>query len=148
MIKEYTHKNGKDFDFLIGKSIVKVEKFKEKGMFDDVNNYKLTCHDGTIIIVEENEGCAGCGNGWSNFEELKKLENNRNIITAINVEYEDEDRFKMFVYYQHGGINQLIGDDGYGNGYYGGGFYVLIDDTYQTKYKNIFEEENNNGVKK
>lgn len=41
LIKEYTHKDGKDFDFLIGKSIVKVEQFKEKGIFDYVNKYKF-----------------------------------------------------------------------------------------------------------
>ena len=36
------------------------------------------------------------------------------------------DEFIMFIYYEDNTINQLKGDDGYGNGWYGGGFYVTI----------------------
>lgn len=125
------HKDGKDFDFLIGKSIIKVE---EKEFKDDwgsiVYGYVLTCKDGTIIEIETNEGCGGCANGWSSFNDLKKLEENNNIITNIETKYTEDgyedDEFTMFVYYEDGKINQLKGDDGYGNGYYGGGFYVTI----------------------
>ena len=126
------HYDGRDFDFLIGKSIIKVE---EKIVKDDYgylcDGYVLTCNDGTIIEIGINEGCGGCGNGWSSFDDLKKLEDNNNVITNIKVAYKDgweEDKFKMFVYYEDGTINELNGDDGYGNGYYGGGFYVTIKD--------------------
>lgn len=116
------HCNGGDFDFLLGKSIIKVE--------DKSEGYILTCGDGTIIKVATNEGCGGCGNGWSSFNDLMKLEKNNNVITNIKTEYSkdnwDEDKFKMFVYYEDGKINELNGDDGYGNGYYGGGFYITI----------------------
>ena len=127
------HCNGKDFNFLIGKSISKVESKKVKDEYDDlVDGYVLTCNDRTIIEVVTNEGCGGCSNGWSSFNDLKKLEENNNIITNIKVEYSkdgwEDDEFKMFVYYEDGQINELNGDDGYGNGYYGGGFYVTIRD--------------------
>ena len=61
---------------------------------------------------------------------LKFLEENNNIITNIEVKYTEDgwedDEFTMFVYYEDNTINQLKGDDGYGNGFYGGGFYVTI----------------------
>lgn len=130
---KYEHKDGRDFDFLIGKSIIKVEKQKLKNndeWEDKVDGYLLTCKDGTIIEIATNEGCGGCGSGWSSFEDLKKLEENNNVITNIEVKYiEDgweDDEFTMFVYYEDNTINQLKGDDGYGNGYYGGGFYITI----------------------
>ena len=127
------HCDGKNFGFLIGKSIIKVENKKVEDEYGDlVDGYVLTCNDRTIIEVVTNEGCGGCENGWSSFEDLKKLEENNNIITNIKVEYSkdgwEDDEFKMFVYYEDGQINELNGDDGYGNGYYGGGFYVTIRD--------------------
>lgn len=52
------------------------------------------------------------------------------MITNVEIEYSkdgwSDDEFKMFVYYEDGTINELNGDDGYGNGYYGGGFCVTI----------------------
>ena len=131
------HCNGKDFDFLIGKSIKKVES---KGGMLAKEGYILTCNDGTIIEIEINEGCGGCENGWSSFEDLKKLEGNNNVITNIKVEYSKDywsvDKFTMFIYYEDGTINELIGDDGYGNGYYGGGFYVTITNVEESMEEN------------
>lgn len=128
---KYEHKNGRDFDFLIGKSIIKVEKTRVKDDYGyHVDGYILTCKDGIIIEIATNEGCGGCGNGWSSFDDLKKLEENNNVITNIETKYEQEwyedDEFTMFIYYEDNAINQLKGDDGYGNGFYGGGFYVTI----------------------
>lgn len=130
---KYEHKDGKYFDFLIGKSIIKVEEKEVKDEYGyEVDGYILTCKDGTIIEIATNKGCGGCGNGWSSFEDLKKLEENNNIITNIEVKYDDyEDVFTMFVYYEDNTINQLKGDDGYGNGYYGGGFYITIKNVKQ-----------------
>lgn len=122
------HCEGRNFGFLIGKSIEKVEVIKAKNKYGCSlpNIYVLTCNDGTIIKVKENEGCGGCSNGWSSIN-LKKLEKNHNVITNVKCEYNknDGDLFKLFIFYQD---NQLTikGDDGYGNGYYGGGFYVTI----------------------
>lgn len=136
------HKDGKDFDFLIGKSIIKVEKKKEEDKYGDiVDCFILTCKDNTIIQITTNAGCGGCDNGWSNFDDLKKLESNNNVITNIEVKSKykyDYDEFIMFVYYEDGKINELKGNDGYGNGYYGGGFYITI-----KQVKNIETGEKN-----
>lgn len=143
------HRNGKNFDFLIGKSIEKVNYRKRKGY--EAGRWELICKDNTKIIVEENAGCGGCGNGWSSID-LKCLENNHNVITNVITEYEfdiatrhkdkiknydiwdydEDDRFKIFVYYEDSLYNQtsrevIQGEDGYGNGYYGGGFYITIE---------------------
>lgn len=127
------HCDGSEFDFLIGKSIIKVE---EKNGRYGTDIYQLTCDDNTIIEIETNDGCGGCSNGWSKFYDLKKLENNHNIITNVKCEYNrkwcEDDSFKLFIYYQDN-VLTLEGDDGYGNGFYGGGFYVTI--------KNISELE-------
>lgn len=130
---EREHCDGRDFGFLIGKSITKAEETKIKdewGYF--VDGYVLTCDDGTIIEIATNEGCGGCSNGWSSFDDLKKLEENHNAITNVECKYTEDgwedDEFTLFIYYSDNTINQLKGDDGYGNGYYGGGFYVTIKD--------------------
>ena len=108
---------------------------------------KLKFKDGTIIEVATNQGCGGCGNGWSSID-LKCLEKNPNVITNVITEYEyeiadrhkneikdydewEDERFKIFVYYEDSLYNSnsrevIQGDDGYGNGYYGGGFYITI----------------------
>ncbi len=57
------HKDGKEFDFLIGKSIINVEEAKVSDGYGMVDGFVLTCGDGTIIEIAINEGCGGCGNG-------------------------------------------------------------------------------------
>lgn len=111
---EQINVDGDGFDFLIGKSIKKVKR------------NTLICDDGTIIKIETNEGCGGCGNGWSSLDDLEILEHNNNIITDVKCDYHDSEEFTLFIYYEDGFINKLEGDDGYGNGYYGGGFHVTI----------------------
>ena len=127
----HEHCDGRDFEFLIGKSIVKVEEKKVKGEWDWlVDGYVLTCSDGTIIEVATNEGCGGCSNGWSSFSDLMLLENNHNAITNVICKYDekwDADHFTLFIYYQNDTL-EIEGSDGYGNGYYGGGFYVTINE--------------------
>lgn len=135
MSKDYVRNiEGKDFDFLIGKSIIKViGGVKVDNGYDKSDGYILICNDGTEIRVALNEGCGGCGNGWSEID-LSVLENNKNVIT--NVEYKkgndsegfeyDDDAFTLFIYYEDNKINRVDGSDGYGNGYYGGGFYLSI----------------------
>lgn len=143
------HRTGRNFDFLIGKSIQKVNYRRRKGY--EAGKWELICNDNTKIIVEENAGCGGCGNGWSSID-LKCLENNHNVITNVVTEYEydiykrnkekfeqydmwtfdEDDRFKIFIYYEDSSYNDksrevIQGEDGYGNGYYGGGFYITID---------------------
>lgn len=117
--------------YLIGKSILKVEKVQVNDGYRLVDGYRLICDDNSIIEIAINEGCGGCGNGWSEID-LMKLNENQNAIT--NVEYKkgskehkwDSDAFTLFIYYQDNQINEVCGTDGYGNGYYGGGFYVNV----------------------
>lgn len=113
--------DGDNFDFLIGKAI------------KEVKNNTLICEDGTKITIEENEGCGGCGNGWSSLEDLKILEGN-GVITNVESKYEtnSNDKFKLFIYYHEKAL-EISGDDGYGNGYYGGGFYVTIENIMKEK---------------
>lgn len=122
-----------DFDALIGKKIVKVT---DNGRLPaDGNVYRLHCSDGTVILVKENIGCGGCTNGWSDFSEIKKLEDVENVITDVEYVRSDEyfiDGAKLFVFYERPEFNQEINaDEGWGNGYYGGGFHIEILDVEQ-----------------
>lgn len=116
------------FDVLIGKKIVKVT---DNGRLPaDGNVYQLHCSDGTVILVKENLGCGGCANGWSEFSEIKKLADVDNVITDVKYEKVDErygDEAQLFVFYERPEFNQTLNaDEGWGNGYYGGGFYISI----------------------
>lgn len=124
MNKKEFQADGIDFNFLIGKKINKVIEKNSWG----VDEYILECDD-CIITITTNEGCGDCGNGWSSIKDLKKLEGN-SVITNVVCEYSESewsDEFKLFIYY-HDKTLEIEGDDGYGNGYYGGGFYVTIKD--------------------
>lgn len=127
------HCDGCNFDFLIGKSIKKVTHRMSDDRWYETDIYSLICDDGTVIEVETNAGCGGCSNGWSDFDDLAKLEECDNVITDIKVEYKSDDQFVMFVYYIDNKYIKLEGNDGYGNGYYGGGFYVTIKDVKEVQ---------------
>ena len=87
----------------------------------------LTCDDGTQLLTYENEGCGGCGNGWSDLPDLSLLANHDNAITNVEAVYDkDETTFRLFIYYSDERFDVGSGDDGYGNGYYGGGFYLRV----------------------
>lgn len=87
------------------------------------------------LHLYENEGCGGCGNGWSELPDLGLLKNTDNIITDVRVEYDEDyfgnftEEFKVFVLYHDKRFDTVLeyGDDGYGNGYYGGGFYLTVE---------------------
>lgn len=128
--KEKLSINGDGFSFLVGKSIVKVDVNKGNHESYVPHSYMLTCADGTKILVKENDGCGGCNSGWSDISEIVKLQDTDNVITAVKTVYDetdDEDRFTLFIYY-HDKTCEIDGDDGYGNGYYGGGFEVYVYD--------------------
>ena len=111
--------DGNDFDFLIGKRI--------KEVVNKNDSYQLTTTDGEKITITVNEGCGGCANGWSDIDDLKVLEDSDNAIMNVVCSQKDyEDQFKLFIYY-HDKTLEIEGDDGYGNGYYGGGFWVTIE---------------------
>lgn len=122
VLKSEFHVDSHEFDFLIGKRIVKV--------LGDTDQFKLITADDEVITIKTNEGCGGCTNGWSELPNLKLLEDADNAIMNVTSDYltsnsYEEDQFKLFVYY-HNKVLEVQGDEGYGNGYYGGGFWVTI----------------------
>ncbi|MCM0724328.1 hypothetical protein NB814_00985 [Latilactobacillus curvatus] len=120
--------DGDGFDWLIGLRIVKVEYTgAPEDTSIETNGYLLTCDNGTQLLTYENEGCGGCGNGWSELPDLALLANHDNAITNVEAVYDkDETTFRLFIYYSDERFDVGSGDDGYGNGYYGGGFYLRV----------------------
>lgn len=120
--------DGDGFDWLIGRRIVKVEDaVAPADTYMETDGYLLTCDDGTQLLTYENEGCGGCGNGWSDLPDLSLLANHDNAITNVEAVYDkDETTFRLFIYYSDERFDVGSGDDGYGNGYYGGGFYLRV----------------------
>ncbi|HHJ7178840.1 TPA: hypothetical protein ACQM3P_001530, partial [Streptococcus pyogenes] len=45
-----------------------------------IDDEKIVLADGTVIKIELNEGCGGCGNGWS---ELNITTENSNLESAV-----------------------------------------------------------------
>lgn len=120
--------DGDGFDWLIGRRIVKAEDaVAPADTYMETGGYLLTCDDGTQLLTYENEGCGGCGNGWSDLPDLSLLANHDNAITNVEAVYDkDETTFRLFIYYSDERFDVGSGDDGYGNGYYGGGFYLRV----------------------
>ena len=96
-----------------------------------VSDEQLVTESGWEVALEPNIGC-DCGSGTAAIW----LENNPKklgVITGSGVEqYTDpddkynEDLFKLFIYMEGIPTLEFSGDDGYGNGYYGYGFYVSV----------------------
>lgn len=126
--------DGDGFDWLIGRRVVKVEDaVAPADTYMETGGYLLTCDDGTQLLTYENEGCGGCGNGWSELPDLSLLANHDNAITNVEAVYDKDGTmygedciFRLFVYYADERFDLGKGDDGYGNGYYGGGFYLRV----------------------
>lgn len=120
------HFDGGYFEnLLIGLSVVRVD-YMEEG----VEHAVLTLSNGYKLHIRANEGCGGCQNGWSTLPNLRILENTDNCITDVKLEYlDDDEKFKIFVFYHDKRFDTVIegGDDGYGNGYYGGGFTLSVE---------------------
>ena len=96
-----------------------------------IDNGTITLDDGTVLEVEGNEECGGCGNGWYWLEQVYKQGNSNARIMSAYVAYDEEDKdeegpsvYTIFVLVD-GNPTQLPlatvrGSDG--NGYYGTGF--------------------------
>jgi hypothetical protein len=115
ILDDYSIKRKTDnlFDFLkglLGKEIT----------FIDSN---LFITDGHYYQIVENEGCGGCGNGWSSIEVLPEYINKKIKIKKIaSVGDEDSDEYDLVINDKK--IAKV--DTGWGNGYYGGDFEVNI----------------------
>lgn len=110
---------------LLFRKIVKAET-------QDSQTGVLTLDNGTKLIVEGNEGCGGCGNGWFYLDELNGCDNaitNVECISEQKSEYDDI-VYHIFVFSEDKKIHCLQ-YSGYDNGYYGIGYdlYVTINPT-------------------
>lgn len=99
---------------------------KITSMYDEL----IVLEDGTRIEIDLNEGCGGCSSGWSELSIVNQM-NSVDLDAAImNVEYAQDngsyDKFKIFIYLANNETIELDGDDGFGNGYYGSGFWVTV----------------------
>ena len=95
-----------------------------------VSNNTLVLDNGTELVVVPNEGGCACSAGDYEIEELKGVDN---IIT--NVEFVQEGdydygeftgSYKIFVYADNQKINLLSVDGSDGNGYYGTGYWINV----------------------
>ena len=88
-----------------------------------IDNNTLLCDD-KFYQIEENEGCGGCGNGWSSISILPEFINKTIKIDTIEAKYEGkyEDEYELYI----NGIKIANIDTGYGNGYYGGDFQINL----------------------
>ena len=111
-------------NLLIGRKIARVENVSERCG-------TLVLDNGERLMVEANEGCGGCSNGWYY---LKQLNDCDNVITDVEFLIDDEceddgyseTSYKIFVYAENKKIKilQVDGDDG--NGYYGSGYSIVV----------------------
>lgn len=102
-----------DLSFLVGHKIVSI------GDIIELDN-------GKVYTITSNEGCGGCANGWSEVTGLESLPTD-NMVTKVDWIDDDEfgDTYKVFVYF-HDDKYEIDADDGWGNGYYGGGFTITV----------------------
>lgn len=105
---------------LLFRKIVKAEQLTDQIA-------ELTLDNGVQLIVEGNDGCGGCGNGWFYIDELNECDN---AITNVETVFEtdetsDEMIFKLFVFAEDKKIN-VVQYSGYDNGYYGTGYRLYV----------------------
>jgi len=80
--------------------------------------------DDKLVLIEENEGCGGCGNGWSSINVLENFIGKN--IKVKNVEdkskEKESDEYELYI------NDELVAEvnTGWGNGYYGGDFTINL----------------------
>ena len=110
-----------DFDYLVGKKILEV---KRMGNYD-AEHYGLLLDNGEILVVAENEGCGGCGNGWSSID-LLELKTTDATIIEVDYNLKDDEKGDLTIFYHDKRFDTIPFDEGGGNGYYGGGFHLRL----------------------
>lgn len=99
---------------------------KESLEYPGDNVQVITLANGYQVIVDVNEGCGGCLNGWAEFD---IEQDGAGVVTGVGFEdltNDYSDRFKLFIYLENQPAIRISGDDGVGNGFYGYGFYVTV----------------------
>lgn len=72
---------------IIGKSIIKIKTLNETEEGHLYSQLILVLNDGTELIIDSNQGCGGCYNGWFEYDINKviTLGLEGNVITNVNV---------------------------------------------------------------
>lgn len=127
-LKHIAHSDDAHFEsevkkLLLFRTIVKVE-------MQDSQTGVLTLDNGTKLLVQGNEGCGGCGNGWFYLDELNGCDNaitNVECVSTVEGDYDDV-VYRIFVFAEDKKIHCLQ-YSGYDNGYYGIGYdlYVVVE---------------------
>lgn len=86
-------------------------------------NYTFELND-KLYKIKKNEGCGGCGNGWSDLEVEDDLIGKTAKIQSVHSEDGDDyygDEYDLYI------NDKLFAkvDTGWGNGYYGGDFDII-----------------------
>lgn len=113
---------------IVGHKIVSVEKLAAVADWGHQRG-TITLDDGRTLLIEANEGCGGCSNGWYYLTELNGCDN---VITRVEEteerlpDGEDAYRYTLYVYAENKRIAAAVveGDDG--NGYYGTGYRMRL----------------------
>lgn len=117
-----------DLHFLVGHSITAIKSLDTKA---DTVEYSIVLDNGDEYKIETNEGCGACVNGWSDVIGLEELPL-ENVVTNVDLKEDeaDEDLYEIFVFFHNDKFDVKV-NDGYGNGYYGGGFKITINGKVQ-----------------
>lgn len=78
--------------------------------------------NGDTYLIEENEWCLGCGNGWSRFYIKEWIVNKKIIVETVESANTDEDKYDLVI---NGEIVAHV-DQWYWNGFYGGDFEIYL----------------------
>ena len=116
MKKKYFHSDDYNFEKEV-KSLLLFHKIVNAKKIGD-RNAELTLDNGTILEIEGNEGCGGCGNGWYYIDALNTCDN---VITNVACTCDCNEVYNIFVFVDDQRINCLE-VSGYDNGYYGTGY--------------------------
>ena len=110
---------------------IKIRKLLLGRKVEVISDDHMKLDDGTVILIDPNEGCGACSSGWYELDQLNECDN---IITSVEFETgehknrhgEEETIYRVFVVAEDKRINlyAVAGDDG--NGYYGTGYVLYV----------------------
>lgn len=90
----------------------------------------LRLDDGTVMRIDGNEGCGGCGSGWYDLTDLNEVDN---VITAVRFDDHPADDYdggegyyEIYVMAEHKLMRLMRVEGTDGNGYYGTGYRIWV----------------------
>ena len=93
----------------------------KKIQFTDNSNLIVNNHLYNIVY---NEGCSGCDNGWSDIKIVDKYIDKKIFVKKIEIipVHGSQDEYTLLI----NGDQVALVDTGWGNGYYGGDFEIVL----------------------